>query len=126
MGKLGIIPGAGGTQRLTRIVGKSLAMEMCLSGTPITAQTAFQAGLASKLCETSSTVDQAILTAESMAKNSRLITKICKEAVNSSQELSLSAGLAYERRAFHGTFATHDRVEGMSAFVEKRRPNFKN
>jgi len=124
--KLGIIPGAGGTQRLTRTVGKSLAMEMCLAGDPIKADQALAAGLVSKICKNGTVVEEAIKTAERIAKNFPLTLKICKEAVAKSQELSLKDGLDYERRLFHATFATEDRKEGMSAFVEKRPATFKN
>merc|ERR1712168_966299 len=124
---LGTIPGAGGTQRLTHAVGKSLSMEMCLTGDlKINAQQALAAGLVSKVCPPGELVDEAIKTADKIAKNSPLILRMCKEAVNKSQELSLSDGLDYERRLFHGTFATEDRKEGMTAFVEKRKAEFKN
>jgi enoyl-CoA hydratase len=124
---LGTIPGAGGTQRLTHAVGKSLSMEMCLTGDlKISADQALSAGLVSKVCEVESLVDDALSTAERIAKNSPLILRMCKEAVNKSQELSLQEGLDYERRMFHGTFATEDRSEGMTAFVEKRAAEFKN
>jgi len=124
---LGTIPGAGGTQRLTRAVGKSLAMEMCLTGDlKISADQALAAGLCSKVCEPAELVDEALGTAERIAKNSPLILRLCKEAVNKSQELSLNDGLDYERRLFHGTFSTYDRAEGMTAFVEKRKAVFEN
>ena len=124
---LGTIPGAGGTQRLTRAVGKSLAMEMCLTGDmKINAQQALANGLVSKVCAVDELVDEAVKTGDRIAKNSVLINKMCKEAVNKSQELSLKEGLDYERRLFHGTFATEDRREGMTAFVEKRKAEFKN
>lgn len=124
---LGTIPGAGGTQRLTRAVGKSLSMEMCLTGDlKIGAQQALAAGLVSKICPVDQLVDEALSTAERIAANSPLILRLCKEAVNKSQELSLHDGLDYERRLFHGTFATEDRKEGMTAFVEKRKAQFNN
>jgi len=124
---LGTIPGAGGTQRLTHAVGKSMAMEMCLTGDmKIGAEQALAAGLVSKVCPVEDLVDEAVKTADRIAKNSPLILKMCKEAVNKSQEMSLADGLDYERRLFHGTFATADRSEGMTAFVEKRPANFKN
>jgi len=124
---LGTIPGAGGTQRLTHAVGKSLSMEMCLTGDlKINAQQALAAGLVSKVCPVDQLVDEAVKTADRIANNSPLILRMCKEAVNKSQELSLTDGLDYERRLFHGTFATEDRKEGMTAFVEKRKADFKN
>jgi len=124
---LGTIPGAGGTQRLTHAVGKSLSMEMNLTGDlKITAEQALAAGLVSKICSVDGLVDEALSTAERIARNSPLILRMCKEAVNKSQELSLADGLDYERRMFHGTFATQDRSEGMTAFVEKRKANFQN
>jgi len=124
---LGTIPGVGGTQRLTRAVGKSLSMEMCLTGDlKVSAADALAAGLVSKVCPVDQLVDEAVKTADRIANNSPLILRICKEAVNKSQELSLADGLDYERRQFHGTFATEDRKEGMTAFVEKRKAEFKN
>jgi len=124
---LGTIPGAGGTQRLTKAVGKSLSMEMCLTGDmKIGADDALKAGLVSKVCEVDQLVDEALKTAERISKNSPLILRMCKEAVNKSQELSLENGLDYERRLFHGTFGTEDRKEGMSAFVDKRKAKFEN
>lgn len=124
---LGTIPGAGGTQRLTHAVGKSLAMEMCLTGDQkIGAQQALAAGLVSAVHPVESLVEEAVKTADRIAANSPIILRLCKEAVNMSQELSLEAGLKYERRQFHGTFATEDRKEGMTAFVEKRKAEFKN
>jgi enoyl-CoA hydratase len=124
---LGTIPGAGGTQRLTKAVGKSLAMEMCLNGSyKIGAQQALAAGLVSRVCPVDELVDDAVKTADQIANNSPLILRMCKEAVNKSQEMGLTDGLDYERRLFHGTFATEDRKEGMTAFVEKRKANFQN
>lgn len=124
---LGTIPGAGGSQRLTRAVGKSLAMEMCLNGNmKIGAEQAVASGLASKVCPVDELVNEAVKTADQIAQMSPLILRICKEAVNKSQELALADGLDYERRMFHGTFATEDRKEGMTAFVEKRKANFTN
>jgi len=124
--KLGTIPGAGGTQRLIKTVGKSLAMEMNLTGNPITAQQALQSGLVSKLCAPEALLDEAHKTASDIASMSQLTVGICKEAINVALESTLQEGLRFERRQFHATFATHDRKEGMGAFAEKRKANFKN
>ncbi|KAK7103871.1 enoyl-CoA hydratase, mitochondrial-like [Littorina saxatilis] len=121
---LGTIPGAGGTQRLIRAVGKSKAMEIVLTGDRMSALEAEKAGLVSKVVPVDQLVDEAIKTAEKIAGHSKIISSMCKEAVNASQEMSLAEGLHVEKRFFHTTFATNDRMEGMTAFVEKRKPNF--
>jgi len=121
---LGTIPGAGGTQRLTRAVGKSLAMEMCLTGDMIDATTAQQAGLVSKVVPAAELVDAAVKTADKIASHSKLVVQMCKEAVNTAFETTLQEGLHFEKRTFHTTFATDDRKEGMTAFVEKRKASF--
>ena len=121
---LGTIPGAGGTQRLTRSIGKSKAMEMILTGDPITAQEAEKAGLVSKVFPPDQLVNEAVKLAEKISKLSKLTVAMAKEAVNTSNEVSLSEGLHFEKRLFHATFATEDRREGMNAFVEKREANF--
>jgi len=123
---LGTIPGAGGTQRLPRYVGKSKAMEIVLTGSQITAVEAEKMGLVSKIFPVSDLVKQAIKLGEKISQNSPLIVAMCKESVNVAYESTLKEGLRFEKRFFHGTFATKDRKEGMSAFVEKRPPTFTN
>ncbi|KAI8867441.1 ClpP/crotonase [Ramicandelaber brevisporus] len=125
--KLGTIPGAGGTQRLTHAVGKSTAMEMVLTGSyNLTAQDALARGLVGKVFPVEALVDEAVKTAGKIAAMSQPMVQMAKEAVNQSFELSLQQGLLFERRLFHSTFGTHDQREGMSAFVEKRKADFKN
>uniref|UniRef100_A0A8C5RQK2 Enoyl-CoA hydratase, mitochondrial n=1 Tax=Laticauda laticaudata TaxID=8630 RepID=A0A8C5RQK2_LATLA len=123
---LGTIPGAGGTQRLTRAVGKSLAMEMVLTGERISAQEAKLAGLVSKVCPVEKLLDEAIGCGEKIARHSKLVVAMAKEAVNAAFELTLAEGNRLEKRLFHATFATEDRKEGMNAFVEKREAKFKD
>lgn len=123
---LGTIPGAGGTQRLTRAVGKSLAMELCLSGAQIDAKTALASGLCSKVFPQEDLVPQAIKTAQKIASMSQPIAAFAKECVNKSYEMTLNEGTQFERRIFHATFATADRKEGMTAFAEKRAAKFIN
>mmetsp|Transcript_16266 Transcript_16266/g.21284 ORF Transcript_16266/g.21284 Transcript_16266/m.21284 type:complete len:299 (+) Transcript_16266:43-939(+) len=123
---LGVIPGAGGTQRLTRAIGKSKAMYMCLTGDMISATEAEQAGLVVKVFPADELVDEAIKIADKIASKGRMAVLMTKEAVNASQELPLQEGLRLERRFFHSLFATEDQKEGMSAFLEKREPDFKH
>jgi enoyl-CoA hydratase len=123
---IGTIPGAGGTQRLTRFVGKSKAMEMCLTGRMMDAQEAERAGLVSRVVPAAELLGEAIKTAERIANLSRPVVMMAKEAVNRAYETTLTEGIRFERRVFHSTFATEDQKEGMSAFVEKRPPQFKN
>ena len=124
---IGTIPGAGGTQRLTRIIGKSKAMEMNLTGVPIDAEEALKSGLVAKVFPAGSPViEGAVKTADKIASHSKLIVQICKEATNAAYETTLAEGMATEKRLFHATFSTHDRKEGMTAFVEKRKPDWKH
>ncbi|XP_064227924.1 enoyl-CoA hydratase, mitochondrial [Aotus nancymaae] len=123
---IGTIPGAGGTQRLTRAVGKSLAMEMVLTGDRISAQDAKQAGLVSKIFPVETLVEEAIQCAERIASNSKIIVAMAKESVNAAFEMTLAEGNKLEKRLFYSTFATDDRKEGMTAFVEKRKANFRD
>eukprot|EP01135_Chromosphaera_perkinsii_P005387 Nk52_evm68s343 gene=Nk52_evmTU68s343 len=124
--KLGTIPGAGGTQRLTRAIGKSKAMELCLTGDFISAHQACDWGLVSKVFPAESLDAEAVKQAEKIASFSKPVVKLCKEAVNKAYESSLAEGINLERRIFHSTFALEDRKEGMSAFSEKRKANFKD
>jgi len=123
---IGIIPGAGGTQRLTRLVGKSKAMEMVLTGRIMEAAEAERAGLVSRIIPLGELVDEAVKTATQIAGLSRPVVMLAKESVNRAYETTLAEGIRFERRLFHSTFATEDQKEGMAAFVEKRSPNFKN
>ncbi|GFY73681.1 enoyl-CoA hydratase, mitochondrial [Trichonephila inaurata madagascariensis] len=121
---IGTIPGAGGTQRLTKAVGKSRAMEIVLTGEQFTAQDAEKWGLVSKVFPADKVLGEAIKLAEKICQNSKLIVALCKESVNNAFETTLAQGLKSEKRYFHATFATNDRKEGMTAFLEKRKPNF--
>ncbi len=123
---IGTIPGAGGTQRLPRYVGKSKAMEMALTGRQMDAAEAERCGLVSRVVPAADLVDEAIRTAEKIAALSRPIVMIAKESVNRAFETSLAEGLRFERRVFHSTFATDDQKEGMAAFIDKRKPAFKH
>ncbi|CAH3039674.1 unnamed protein product [Pocillopora meandrina] len=123
---LGTIPGAGGTQRLPRAVGKSLAMEMILTGYPISAEDAQKSGLVSKVFPAEELVNEAIKTAAKISSSSKTAAQIAKEAVNTGIALasSLDQGLHFEKRMFNSTFSTDDRKEGMTAFVRKRKAEF--
>lgn len=122
---IGTIPGAGGTQRLTRAIGKSKAMEMCLTGNMITAEEAEKSGLVSKIFPADKLVSEATKLAEKISAQSPLTVALAKEAVNVAFESTLQEGLRFERRYFHATFSTKDQKEGMLAFAEKRAPSFK-
>ena len=124
--KLGVIPGAGGTQRLTRFVGKSKAMEMCLTGRMMDAAEAERAGLVSRIVPAASLVEEAIKTAQAIASMSAAAVYAAKESVNRAYETTMWEGIRFERRIFHSLFATHDQKEGMKAFVEKRPAAFKH
>jgi enoyl-CoA hydratase len=124
--KLGTLPGAGGTQRLTRAVGKSKAMELVLTGRMMGAEEAERAGLVARIVPAAELVADAIRTAQSIAAYSRPAVFMAKEAVNVAYESTLAEGLRFERRLFGAAFGTEDCREGMSAFLEKRKPAFKN
>ena len=123
---LGVIPGAGGTQRLTRFVGKSKAMEMILTGRMMDAAEAERSGLVSRIVPLTDLVTDALKTAEKIARMSLPIAMAAKESVNRAYETTMSEGVRFERRVFHACFATADQKEGMAAFIEKRQPTFKN
>ncbi len=122
---LGVIPGFGGTQRLTRAVGKALAMEMVLLDRRLSAEEARQFGLVNHVFPVEVYLEEALKLAKRLARQAPVAVRLGKEAVNKAFELSLQEGLAFERRAFHLLFATEDQKEGMAAFVEKRRPHWK-
>ena len=123
---IGIIPGAGGTQRLTRAVGKALAMEVMLGGRNLTASEALTFGLVNRVAPVESYMDEAIALASKIASMPRVAVRLIKDAVNKAEELPLSAGLDYEKRSFYLAFSTEDKHEGMTAFVEKRPPQWKH
>jgi enoyl-CoA hydratase len=122
--KIGVWPGAGGSQRLTRIVGKSKSMEMCLTGRMMDAEEAERAGLVSRIVPVADLVDDAVKTAQRIATMSRPAAMMVKDVVNRAYETTLSEGVRYERRMFQASFGMPDQREGMAAFVEKRKPNF--
>lgn len=124
--KLGVIPGIGGSQRLTRAVGKSKAMDMCLTGRNMDAEEAERAGLVSRIVPAADLFDVALEAATTIASMSLPVAMMAKEAVNRAFETTLAEGVKFERRVFHSTFATADQKEGMAAFVEKRTPEFKH
>ena len=124
--KLGIIPGAGGTQRLPRAVSKAKAMDLCLTARMMDAAEAERSGLVSRVVPAERLLDEALEAAGVIAANSLPSVMILKEAINRAYETTLSEGVLFERRVFHSLFATEDQKEGMAAFVEKRKPAFKH
>lgn len=124
--KLGVIPGIGGTQRLTRAIGKAKAMDLNLTGRMMDAAEAERAGLVARIVPLASLMDEAMKAAEAIAGMSMVALMVAKEAVNVAFETTLQQGIAFERRTFHALFATHDQKEGMAAFVEKRPAKFEN
>jgi enoyl-CoA hydratase len=123
---LGVMPGAGGTQRLPRAVGKAKAMEMCLTARTIDAQEAERAGLVSRVVPAEKLMAEALAVAQKIAGYSLPVAMMIKESINRAYETPLSEGVLFERRVFHSQFALEDQKEGMAAFVEKRKPNFKH
>ncbi|QPB19964.1 enoyl-CoA hydratase [Rhizobium sp. 007] len=123
---LGVIPGMGGSQRLTRMVGKSKAMDMVLTGRMMDAAEAERAGLVSRVVAPERLLDEALAAADKIASLSQPSVLMAKEAVNRALETTLEEGLRFERRLFHSLFATEDQKEGMAAFIEKRKPAFKH
>ncbi len=123
--KLGVIPGAGGTQRFTRAVGKAKAMDMVLTGRMMGAEEAERAGLVTRIVPADTLQDEALKMAQTIAGYGKLAVMSAKEAVNQAFESPLSSGLLFERRAFHSLFSTDDQKEGMAAFIEKRKAVFK-
>ncbi|HTO41575.1 MAG TPA: enoyl-CoA hydratase [Rhizomicrobium sp.] len=123
---LGVMPGIGGTQRLTRYVGKSKAMDMCLTGRNMDAAEAERAGLVSRVVPAAELMAEALKAAQAIAAKSLPIAMMTKETVNRAYETTLSEGVRFERRVFHAMFATSDQKEGMEAFAQKREPKYKN
>lgn len=123
---LGVMPGMGGSQRLTRFVGKSKAMDMCLTGRQMDAAEAERSGLVSRVVPAAEVVEEALKAAEKIASFSLPAVMMTKEAVNRSYETTLAEGIRFERRVFHSMFALDDQKEGMAAFAEKRSANFQN
>lgn len=122
--KIGTMPGAGGTQRLTRAVGKAMAMELVLTGKFLTAQEALAAGLINRIVPVELLLDETVKLAREIAKQSPIAIKLAKESVNNAFNSTLDEGLIFERKNFYLTFASQDQKEGMAAFVEKRTPEF--
>jgi enoyl-CoA hydratase len=124
--QLGVMPGAGGTQRLTRAVGKSKAMDMVLTARMMDAAEAERSGLVSRVVPAGKLMDEALGAAKKIASFSQPIAMMAKESVNRAFETTLAEGIRFERRLFHAMFATDDQKEGMAAFIDKRKPSFKN
>ncbi|RYE78450.1 MAG: enoyl-CoA hydratase [Oxalobacteraceae bacterium] len=124
--KIGTMPGAGGTQRLPRAVSKSKAMDMCLTARIMDAAEAERAGLVSRIVPADKLLDEALAAANTIASMSLPVVMMIKDSINRAYESTLADGVQYERRLFHSTFATEDQKEGMSAFLEKRLPNFRH
>jgi len=124
--RLGVIPGAGGTQRLTRAIGKAKAMDLCLTGRMMGAEEAERAGLVARVAPAAELLAEALKTAQTIASLSLPAVLSAKECVNRAYETTLAEGVRFERRAFYSLFATQDQKEGMAAFVEKRKPAFAN
>jgi enoyl-CoA hydratase len=122
---IGIMPGAGATQRLTHALGKALAMEICLTNRHLTAEEALHYGLVNHVFAVEEFIGEAVQLAAKIAEMPRLASRLIKDTINKTYELSLQAGLDYEKRNFFMTFATEDKNEGMTAFVEKRKPEWK-
>ena len=124
--KLGVIPGIGGTQRLTRAIGKAKAMDLCLTGRMMDAAEAERSGLVARVVPLANLMDEAMKAADTIASMSLPSVMVAKEAINRAFETSLAEGIGFERRVFHSLFATADQKEGMAAFVEKRPAKFQN
>ena len=124
--KLGIIPGAGGTQRLPRAVSKAKAMDLCLTARMMDAAEAERAGLVSRVVPAERLLDEALEAAAAIASHSLPAVMMIKESINRAYETSLAEGMLFERRLFHSTFATDDQKEGMAAFAQKRKPAFRH
>lgn len=124
--KIGTMPGAGGTQRLTKAIGKSKAMYLCLTGDMIDANEAKNYGLVASVVDEGCVVDEAIKIASKIASMSQPVVRLIKESINNSYESTLQAGLESERKSFYTTLALEDRIEGMNAFIEKRKAKFSN
>ena len=123
---LGVLPGMGGTQRLTRAVGKAKAMELCLTGRLMGAEEAERAGLVARIVPQAELVEEALKVAATIASKSIPVSMMVKESVNRAFEVTLSEGVRFERRVFHAAFSTEDQKEGMAAFIAKREAQFKN
>jgi enoyl-CoA hydratase len=122
--KIGVIPGAGGTQRLPRAISKSKAMDMCLTSRMMDAAEAERAGLVSRVLPNDQLIETALAAANQIAEFPAACVQLIKESVNQAYEVPLNDGIQFERRVFHSLFGTPDQIEGMAAFLEKRKPNF--